>query len=603
MAGSKALLRAKKKKAFSCIEGQRFGEAKALCTQVCRADGNDAEAWFLLGAINGQLGLFEEAVRCELKAVTLQPGYADAHYNLAQAHMHIGEAGNAIASYRRFLELEPDHAEAHNNLGYALECAGDLKAAAENYARAIRLKPDYAEAYLNMGNVVSLIGGTFAETSKYYFEAIALKPDYSKARCQLGAYYQQQGYLTEAARQFDLVLQAEPQNLKALAGKALLYEKSGHFTEGLELIQPYVEAGADEPKLAIAYTLIAARLKRPTDELIDLLHRQLEKPNLLALDQMALHDQLGRLCDQAARYDQAFAHFLRANQINPAYESPAEFLARFDDVKRIYTADFFASAPRASELSRRPIFIVGMPRSGTTLVEQVLSSHPEVCGGGELTALGVIADAMPGRLYSARPYPDCMTELTQSVADKVAKEHLDYLQQLCGDTLRVTDKMPHNFLRLGLIALLFPGAAIIHCRRHPLDTCMSIFTYRFNGAHPYATDLSELGKHYRKYLELMAHWRAVLPLPIFEVQYEDMVADQEQVSRKMVAFCGLEWDAQCLRFFENKRVVNTISYDQVRQPIYKKSVARWRHYGKFLAPLVAALGRENLPEGDPEFSR
>jgi hypothetical protein len=247
--------------------------------------------------------------------------------------------------------------------------------------------------------------------------------------------------------------------------------------------------------------------------------------------------------------------------------------------------------PRARVQSDRPIFIVGMVRSGTSLVEQILASHPAVYGAGELPDVTEITRALPGLLGTDDRYPEFLPILNQEAVDSMACRYLDRLNQIAPGAMRVTDKMPGNFMYLGLIELLFPGARIIHCMRDPVDTCLSAYFQDFSNNHPYAYDLSNLGAFYRGYLKLMAHWRKVLHLPLLEVRYEDLVADQERISRTLIEFCGLEWDSRCMQFHDSRRFVETASHDQVNRPLCHHSIARWKNYERHLAPLLAELNK------------
>ena len=229
-----------------------------------------------------------------------------------------------------------------------------------------------------------------------------------------------------------------------------------------------------------------------------------------------------------------------------------------------------------------------MPRSGTTLTEQILASHPLVHGAGELLRMDEIRISLHG--LTGENWPQCVNRLNRKTLDKLAQEHLDWLGRLASGKARVTDKMPHNFVLLGLIDLLFPEARVIHCQRDPMDNCLSMYFQGFNANHVYANNLEHLGAYYRQYERVMAHWRTVLRIPMMDMRYETMVAEPEQSARKLIEFCGLEWDDRCLRFYESGRAVSTPSYDQVRQPIYKKSVARWKRYEKYLEPLKRSLG-------------
>jgi hypothetical protein len=235
-----------------------------------------------------------------------------------------------------------------------------------------------------------------------------------------------------------------------------------------------------------------------------------------------------------------------------------------------------------------------MPRSGTTLVEQILASHPEGAGAGELPDVIGMATGLPRVLGVPEAYPECVADLDRAALDRLAEGYLKRVQGRFPDARRVVDKMPQNFLHLGLIALLFPKARVVHCVRDPLDTCLSCYTTAFAVPHDYARDLGHLGRYYRAYARLMQHWRRVfeaLDRPLLELPYEDVVADLEGRTRTLLAFVGLPWDERCLRFHETRRDVGTASYDQVRRPIYNTSIGRWKRFERHLGPLKAALGQ------------
>jgi hypothetical protein len=328
---------------------------------------------------------------------------------------------------------------------------------------------------------------------------------------------------------------------------------------------------------------------------IERIRTLLARPNLPPARGCVLHLGLANLRQRAGAYDEAFGHFRQGNalrrglfqQQGTAFD-PAAHRACVDAIIRTFDAAYFQRVAGFGLDSEVPVFIVGMPRSGTSLLEQILASHPQVAGGGELRHVPRLVDALPAQLRAPEGYPGCMARVDGPAIRSLAERHLERLTRLGGAALRVTDKLPVNFLHLGLIATLFPRARIIHCRRDPLDVCVSCYTSYFRGLH-FTWDLNDLGQYYRQYERLMAHWRTVLPLPILDVVYEELVADPEAVSRELVAFCGLDWDARCLAFHENPRAVHTVSALQVRRPMYTNSVGRWRRYAAHLQPLLEAL--------------
>jgi hypothetical protein len=265
-------------------------------------------------------------------------------------------------------------------------------------------------------------------------------------------------------------------------------------------------------------------------------------------------------------------------------------VAKRKEAMNIFNADFFRARKNYGVSSERPVFVLGMPRSGTTLVEQVLSAHPKVYGAGELDTIGRLWRAVPDNVLGKDPLPAAVKQLTWFGAELLASRYLQEIEKHSTDAPRVINKMPHNFEHIGFIALMFPKARIIHCKREPMDSCLSIWMQNFNDSHNYSRDLYDLGRYYALYQKLMAHWHAVSPVPILDVAYEDMLADQEGTSRRIVDFVGLEWDPRCLEFYKVDRPVLTASSWQVRQPLYKGSQERWRNYEKHLGQLQKGLG-------------
>lgn len=336
----------------------------------------------------------------------------------------------------------------------------------------------------------------------------------------------------------------------------------------------------------------ARRYTAGDSALIEGFERLLQREDSPPRDTAALHFALGKMRDDCGQYDLAFDHYAAANALKrELVRFDREQHARYvDSLIGTFSQEFIrAKAGTLSVDDELPIFIVGMPRSGTTLVEQIIASHPSVKAGGELPGLRRVVRSLATQGADDISYPACVASLNAAAAHQLARGYLGKLPARTNGEIRVTDKMPSNFLHAGLIAILFSKARIIHCRRDPMDVCLSIFFQPFSRAHPYAFDLGDLGHYYRHYERLMSHWRAVLGERLFEVQYADLVDDPQSVSRRLIDRCGLEWNDQCLQFDRNEGAVRTASQWQVRQPIYKTSLQRWKHYERHLSPLVEAL--------------
>jgi hypothetical protein len=321
---------------------------------------------------------------------------------------------------------------------------------------------------------------------------------------------------------------------------------------------------------------------------------KMNKQDMSENDLIRVYFAMGKLCDNLQMFEKSFEYYrsgnmLKRSQVEFNIDSYADYLSR---IKKIFSAAFIENRKSWGSDSEMPIFIFGMPRSGTTLVEQIIASHPYVYGGGELQFFNQMDQKLAFITKVNERYPECLNFFDDQTAYDIAEL---YIKETRGrianakDYTRFTDKNPFNFCHLGLISLLFPKASFIHCQRYPLDTCLSIYFQYFLIGNDFAYDLSELGQYYLEYLKLMSHWRKVLPVRIFELRYEDIVQNQEEVSRKLLEFCGLEWDSACLTFYNKDRPVFTASDWQVRQPIYATSSGRWKNYDQFLYPLKELL--------------
>lgn len=616
----------KQAQAEALLRANRLHEARDLYQDVCDLEPDNADLWLRLGAINGQLADPAAAEACIRNALALRPDMAAAHFNLGIALRDQKRPGKAVKAFQAAIEINPDYAEAHNAMGYVLAVRGEIPAAERCFRQAIGLDPRLADAYTNLGNVLraqsrrddavvvyrkalavqpdnldallnltSLLStlNRFDEAINYGRRILALRPDFAQAHYHLGNTLIGANRLEEAVECLRSAQRVKPDFIEATGLEAQALQKLGRYEEAAECLLAALDRGVRSAAIIVALAAVAKRLER-REQAISLAEDLLAEGKLSDDDKQQLHFAAGKLHDELERYQEAFEHYRRANALYRGRFSRAQLGQVVDASIALFQRHRMSTLPKSRSRSDRPIFIIGMPRSGTSLVEQILASHPSVFGAGELNDINQYANGMQVRLGSALPYPACLGEMPPDLPETLAGQYLDRLRALDPSALRVVDKMPHNFLHLGLIALLFPGARIIHIRRDPMDTCLSIYFQRFNDLHAYAHDLSDLGYYYSAYERLMTHWRSVLELPLLEIRYEDLVAEPHTWIPRLVEFCGLEWDEKCMRFHETRRVVNTPSTEQVREPLYSRSVGRWRHYAEQLEPLRSWLekGRE-----------
>ena len=557
---------------IALAEQGRLDEAVASYRDALRLAPECPDSLNNLGNALAEQGKLDEAVASYRDALRLRPDYPQARNNLGNALKELGRLEEAVASYRDALRQKPDYPQACNNLGNALKAQGKLGEAIAHYEDALRLQPDYPDALYNLGNALTEQGG-LEEAVARYRAALALKPDYPDAWFNLGVALTVSGRLDEARRAFEAAVELAPQRG--------LYHRLLVDTGGL---------APDGPRARRMEALAA------------------DVAGLGEDDRLEVHFALGALYADAGLPERSFAHLLEANRLKRGavvYDEAAA-LDLFARTRSVFSAGLLAGATGATGAtgaaardSRLPVFVVGMPRSGTTLVEQILASHPRVFGAGELMDLPRLAGAL--EQTGGLGFPEAAAGLPRQDWERLGAAYLEGLRARAPVAARVIDKLPDNFLRLGLIRLALPGARIVHVVRDPVDTCLSCFSKLFTGQLHYSYDLAELGRFYRAYAGLMAHWRAVLPPQVLcEVRYEDVVADLEGQARRLLDHCGLDWDARCLAFHENKRPVRTASAAQVRRPLYASSVGRWGAFADLARPLLAALRGEG---GQVENSR
>ena len=539
-----------------------------------------------------QLHRHTEATEWLHKCLDIDPQHKDAHNYLGRSLMALDRYSEAARCLRVVAELEPSNGPVRAVLGKALLRLGELDEAEEILQAAIDIDHSQPEAHASLGEVQAALGLTEAPL-RSYLTALRLRPNDFTYRCQLGFLLVKQGYLPKAEHCFRLVLRQEPYNLDAIAGLASVLSKMGDPEGALALAEPMIETGADHPDLAHIYAMLCRKLGR-ANEAIPVLQRLLERSRPLQTRAQLQH-ALGELYEAVGRHEDAFASHKLGNDTRTSVFDPDTFEGHITDMVSVFDGVRFPIAPIADNPTRIPVLIVGMPRTGTTLVEQVLATHPNVMGAGEMEELQMLARALPEIIGTETPYPQCVEELKPDVATHLSNWYTERMLTKAGDATRVTDKMPLNFLHLGLAGMLLPNTRVIHCRRAPMDTALSCYFMHFKDTYAFSTKLSWLGRFYVQYERLMNHWKKVLPLPILDVQYEEMVNYPEETMRRIVDFVGLPWHANCTRFYDNEREVMTASAEQVRQPIYTTSIGRHKPYTEAMADFRAELEKAGIP--------
>ena len=572
----------------------RLDAADACYRRVKRRDPQYAEALRLRALVAHQQRQPAVAIKLLRRAVEQQPANPVYHHSLAELLRVTGESRAAIAAYRRAFALQPERVANGLDLGDALANAGFSEAALAVYADVIARHPSDVAAYLRIA-MLTFERGDPEGAQKALDEAHAHVANDPETRCALAAGWSGIGAHARAADCYEAVLADAPEHARARAGLGSACQSRGAF----EAAARHFEHALDlDPGLGWVYAaLMNNRRYAMTERRVEAMAQGVADARLDDTARSHMHFALGHHYDANKAPDPAFAHFEAGNRLHAQRHRFAPQV--FDDrIERIITqcdSRFFAERAGGTsawgQQSAQPIFIVGMPRSGTSLVEQIVASHPQAHGAGELNDIRRMARELPAITDTDRAYPDCLSALTRAQVDTLATRYLGALAARAPEAARVTDKMPFNMLWLGLIALLFPNARVVYCRREAMDNCLSCYFQLFNQGMRFAYDLGHLGRVYRQHERLMAHWQAHLPLSMLTVDYEALVAEPEAQSRRLIAFTGLDWDDRCLDFHQHGRDVRTASVWQVRQPVYRSSVERWRAYAPWLGPLEAALAR------------
>ncbi len=618
------------------IERQRKHptEARQALLKAVELDPKQASAHNNLGILHFDRKEFKKAVECYQKAVEANPRFAEAYNNLANASRFVGDNDKALGYYHKALQFREQYPEAYNNLGSLLRDQGKFPEAEHAYRKAMAQNPRYMEAYNNLAQLFYMQNrdpdalrvladalriqednpSTLALTARVQlrrnnFEAceqaarrsLQANPKFVDAMIVLGQLFHETDRYEEAVKMLEEAIKIAPNSPEARNFYGVALKSVGRLDEGREQILQAISINSnnygayanlndlvdfkDRPDLVEAMEAIFAK------------HTNHDDPRL-----MALHFGFAKALEDVGDYPRALEHYLKGAKLKRATLTYTEqdTFKFFADIKEAFPAEMFKKRPFAGLPNDRLVFIIGMPRSGSTLCEQILSSHPDVHGAGEVKHLARALGQLRDRFPSMTRFPAVVKELEAFHYETLGKSYLRQLLPSAGDAKKITDKLLTNYFFVGLIHMIFPNAKFVHTMRNPVDTCLSAFTKLFKDDMPHSYDFGELGRYYLQYQALMDHWRQVLPEGVLmDVQYENAVADTEGYARRLIDFVGLDWDPACVEFYKSSRPVKTASVAQVRKPVYTQSVERWLRYGPGLQPLADALNYTR-PEGAAE---
>lgn len=555
-----------------------------------------------LGSIARACKDLDTAAACYRQALAVQPDYLDALSNLAAVLLEQEQPDTAEAYVLRALDINPHYAEALCNLGLIRLKQERIAEADGLLVRSLQIRPGYPETMLGLAAVYR-DQDRMEDAIALLNQCVQLHPDRAAAWCQYGALSMERGNAEEARAAYERALTIDASSSMALTGLGNLCLEQGKMEDAQRLLEQAIAIAPDD--LGARFHLVQARKVSAGEANLQALEALLPRAASFSSEKaISLHYALGKAYDDLKDWDRAFPHFLEGARLKRAklQYSARDDAARVQRLISLTSREFLDSLRGGGDPSQTPVFVLGMPRSGTTLTEQIIASHPQVHGAGELSDLIHMLHGHPSVARNSIPFPENLTSLNTVSAGAMGAEYVRRLQARAPDAPRITDKMPANYLALGLIPALLPNARIIHVMRNPVDTCLSCFTRLFNRHQDATYDLYELGQHYANYARLMQHWREVLPASTFlDVQYESIVADMEGQARRLIDWVGLPWDDVCLDFHNNTRSVRTASVTQVRQPIYTSSIERWRNYEKFLGPLLEGLGEFGPGKADSLF--
>jgi tetratricopeptide (TPR) repeat protein len=595
--------------------------------EAVRLDPRNAEAHNNLGIVRYEKKEYEQAVAAYRQALAINPRFAEAYNNLGNSLRMVPDLEGAQLAYEKALGQREVYPEAYNNLGTLLREQGKDEQAEHALRKAIAQNPSYIDAYHNLAAIYHTENKD-VEALRLMADVLAFAPRNAKCLILTAQIQTRRSNYAAAEAACRIVLEDEPHSCAALTTLGMLMHETDRYEESIRCLE---DALKHDPKDAEANNFYGVALKSVgrLDEARSQILRAIaqnekmygayanlndlvnfaEEDALFATIEglmdaeedksakrlLPLHYAYAKALDDRKDHAKALQHYIAGGQMKRTIVdySEADAFQFFADIKARFPKEIFENRPYAGNADARAVFIVGMPRSGSTLVEQIISAHPDVFGAGEVKYLSKVLNGLRDRFPSLSRYPQIITEMDGGHFGLVAQKYLEQIGVAANGAAKITDKLLTNYYFVGLIHLLYPNAKIINTLRDPVDTCLSAFTKLFKDDMPHSYDLGEIGRYYMQYAALMEHWRSVLPAGVMmSVQYEDVVKDTEAAARNILEFVGLPWNDACLEFHKSSRPVKTASVAQVRKPIYTTALKRWHKYGSGLAPLLAALEME-----------
>ena len=574
--------------AQAAINRGDHAKATKLLRHAHKADASNEDVIRRLADSLVSSGKPADAVSLLRKATARKSGHTNLMPSLVAAEHAAGNIAEALAAAQDLSRIDPENPQSWFLLGRMQMSAADSPTAYRTLQKANRLAPEDLE-------IRGLLADAQMSTGQYPLpfdqaqEMVDRQPNLSRNHSRLGNGLRINNRFEEAIEAFDQALRLDRHNLEAVAGKAEVLESLGKTDEAIALVKPRILTGQISFLLLNCWARLCQRIKRPEDA-IGAIENFISSGRASAWHRSNLLIKLGQLYEKVGRYDEAMQAWTIGNGLHKGRWDSNHHQRLIDELIESFSAQAMDRLPRSDFTSDQPVFIVGMYRSGTTLTEQILSAHPNIAGAGELGQMIALIQDIPERLGTDTHFPACVDELDSRHLTAMAESYCQYTHQMAENEARITDKMPMNYLNVGLISLMFPNAKILHCTRNPLDTCLSCYGNSFSSRMAYTADLTDLGTTYRQYRRIMDHWNSVNTVPIMEVNYETLVSDPEPLLKRIMLFLDMPWDDACMNFHETNRINATPSIDQVREPLYKGSMGRADKYGAKLDELKAALG-------------